>query len=95
MMHCERGSTTKGTPQGAIMGPLVYSIFPNDLLLQLERHMKGSLLSMLMTTPCNPATVASVNSRHAVSEGVLIVWFERKYVAKCCYVPLNDVRFFS
>ena len=77
------------------MGPFAYNIFPNDLLLELERHMKGGLLSMLMTTPCNPATVASVNSRLANPVWVPIVWFEKKYVAKCGYVPLNDVRFFS
>ncbi len=33
---------------------------------------------MLMTTPCNPAKVGSVNSRLADPERVLIVWFEKK-----------------
>ena len=38
-------SITKGAPQGSIIGPFVYNIFANDLLLQLEKHRHGSVFN--------------------------------------------------
>ncbi len=32
---CEWLTLTKGAPQGSLMGPFIYNVFTNDLLLQV------------------------------------------------------------
>ncbi len=73
---------TKGAPQGSIMGPFVYNIFTNDLLLQLEKHMHGSVFNYAddNTVLACDDTITGVNSKLEELSRVLIEWFTQNFM---------------
>ncbi len=44
------GHVTKSTPQGSLMGPFMYNIVTNDLLLTKEKVQHCSILTVQTTT---------------------------------------------
>ena len=65
----EWGKVLNGVPQGSILGPLLFSIFLNDIFLSLQECDLANYADVSTLYTSDKSTIKPPNSGHALNSG--------------------------
>ena len=71
---------SKGVPKGSLMGPFIFNIFSNDLLLLLEKKCHVFNYADDTSILCNLRNYDSANNDLLSSASTMIHWYKMNYM---------------
>ncbi len=71
---------SKGTPQGSLMGPFVYNICTNDIILQLTKERSDCVYNYANTVSACDKILGGLQAKLSEVSGIFIQWFSENYM---------------